>query len=239
MSERKRKGRLAPVEMTALGNARLDSVEMTGRAGRSNGVVMIRALVICVGLLTTGMLTASAYAVPQSQDQGTTGTAGDASATSKPKPKKVWTNEDMSGVTGTISVVGTPTPQHSGKPQGASPISSFQQPTATKLGPNKPGGAKSSDDAIDEKTLAQVRQQLQKLQAGIDLLDKQIGDLKGASRGDSKNLGGLNADTWSYSTASIPDQIKSLEAKRAALQKSMDNLVDAARASGIEPGQLR
>ena len=84
-----------------------------------------------------------------------------------------------------------------------------------------------------------MKQHVQKLQADIDHLDKQIDQLKGLSRGDSKNTGGLNADTWSYSTATIPDQIKSLEAKRNALQTSMDNLLDAARASGIEPGQLR
>jgi len=39
--------------------------------------------------------------------------------------------------------------------------------------------------------------------------------------------------------APVPDQIKSLEAKKSALQVAMDNLLDAARASGIEPGQLR
>jgi hypothetical protein len=199
---------------------------------------MIRALILGIGLLAAGTLAGAVCAEPQSQDQGSTGTSSGSSTAGKPKPKKVWTNEDMGDVTGTISVVGTPTPQRSGKPQGASSISSFQQPATTKPGQNKPDAGKSSD-AVDPKTLAQLRQQLQKLQAGIDQLDKQIEQLKGVSRGDSKNVGGLNPDTWSYSTASIPDQIKSLEAKRNALQTSMDNLLDAARESGIEPGQLR
>ena len=37
----------------------------------------------------------------------------------------------------------------------------------------------------------------------------------------------------------VSNKIKSLEAKRNELKASMDSLLDAARASGIEPGQLR
>ena len=204
---------------------------------------MIRALSVSVGLLVVGTLICGVGATkarPQNQNQSTASSTSDGAATpAKPKPKKVWTNDDMGDVTGTISVVGTPTPQRSASPR-ASSISSFQQAAANKPGQNKDAdAAKSGDGGVDAKTLAQLKQQLQKLQAGVDQLDKQIEQLKGASRGELKNLGGLNADTWSYSTASIPDQIKSLEAKRNALQASMDNLLDAARANGIEPGQLR
>ncbi len=194
---------------------------------------MLRMRIAFVGLLAAGVLVCSVNA----QQQGSAEASRDASTAGKSKSKKIWTNDDMADVTGTISVVGTPTPQRSGKPP-ASPISSFQ-PGAAKPTQNKTADTAKSNDGVDAKTLAQLRQQLQKLQTSIDQLDKQIEQLKGASRGDSKNLGGLNADTWSYSTASVPDQIKSLEAKRSALQATMDNLLDAARASGIEPGQLR
>jgi hypothetical protein len=77
------------------------------------------------------------------------------------------------------------------------------------------------------------------LQSGIDQVDKQLEQLKGASQGDSKNMGVLTKDLLAYSTASVPDQIKALEAKRSTLQSAMDQLLDTARASGIEPGQLR
>jgi prefoldin subunit 5 len=87
--------------------------------------------------------------------------------------------------------------------------------------------------------LEQLRQQLQKLQANIDQLDKQIEQLEGASHGDSKNLGVLTSDPSRYSMEPVPDQIKALEAKKSSLQAAMDQLLDAARASGIEPGQLR
>jgi septal ring factor EnvC (AmiA/AmiB activator) len=195
---------------------------------------MIRARVVLVGVVAAATLVCSVGAQQQNQDQAAT-TAG-ASTAAKPKPKKVWTNDDMTELTGTISVVGTPQQKPTSTP---SRISSLQP--AVPSAPNSKQGAagKSGDSEVDPKTLAQVKQQAQKLQAGIDQLDKQIEQLKDVNRGDSKNVGGLNKDTWSYSTASIPDQIKSLEGKRNALQTSLDNLVDAARASGIEPGQLR
>ena len=92
---------------------------------------------------------------------------------------------------------------------------------------------------LDPKTLAQLRAQLQKLQAGIDQLDKQIAQLKDANHGNSKSMGVLTSDPSQYSMEPVPDQIKALEAKKASLQAAMDQLLDAARASGIEPGQLR
>ena len=195
---------------------------------------MIRAIAVSVGLIAAGMLANAVCAGAQSQQDTNQAAAAHGATTSgaaaKSKPKKVWTNEDMGDVTGTISVVGSAQQKPTTSP---SKISSFQ-PAA----PTAPSG-KSGDGEVDAKTLAQVKQQVQKLQAGLDQLDKQIDQLKGLSRGDSKNTGGLNPDTWSYSTASIPDQIKSLEAKRSAMQASMDNLLDAARANLIEPGQLR
>jgi predicted nucleic acid-binding Zn-ribbon protein len=186
-----------------------------------------------MGLLAAGTLVSDIRAQPQSSDQTSAQTG--ASAAANAKQKKVWTNDDVSEIQGGVSVVGTPQQKPARR---ASPMSSLQPASGARAGANKSADAKS-ETGIDPKILAQLRQQLQKLQTSIDLLDKQIEQLKGASRGDSKNLGGLNADTRSYSTASMPDQIKSLEGKRSALQAAMDNLLDAARESGIEPGQLR
>ena len=115
----------------------------------------------------------------------------------------------------------------------------FQSAVPTNGSPGKAPDAKSKDGSVDPKTLEQLRQQLQKLQANIDQLDKQIQQLEGASHGDSKNLGMLTSDPSRYSMEPVPDQIKALEAKKSSLQAAMDQLLDAARASGIEPGQLR
>ncbi len=203
---------------------------------------MARALTVYAGLVAAAMLVCGGgLAAAQSQDQtaapGSTANGTSTSpAAAKPKPKKVWTNEDMGNVTGTISVVGTAQQKPAPTP---SRISSFQPAVPSAGTPKQSATAKGGDASVDPRILAQLRQQLQKLQSSIDLLDKQIEQLKGAARGDSKNLGVLTSDPSSYSMEPVPDQIKALEKKKSALQASMDQLLDAARASGIEPGQLR
>jgi hypothetical protein len=199
---------------------------------------MIRALIVSMVLLASSTLVGAATAEAQGQ-QGSdqTSASSGTSATATPKPKKIWTNDDMSEVTGTISVVGTP--QQPKPTVTPSKISSLQPASPAKASPSKTTDARTNDGSVDPKMLAQAREQLQKLQASIDQLDKQIEQLKGASRGDSKNLGILTSDPSSYSMEPLPDQIKALEAKKSSLQAAMDQLLDAARASGIEPGQLR
>jgi hypothetical protein len=201
---------------------------------------MIRALIVSIGLVAAGTLVGAVCAEAQSQqdvDQASTAHGATTSgAAAKPKPKKVWTNEDMGEVTGTISVVGTPQQQR----QSPTPsrISSFQAAVPSGSAGKTPE-AKSKDGSVDPKTLADLRKTLQKLQANIDQLDRQIEQLKGASQGDSKNLGVLTSDPSRYSMEPVPEQIKALEAKKKAVQATMDNLLDTARAVGIEPGQLR
>jgi hypothetical protein len=196
---------------------------------------MLRVLIFPIGLLAAGMFVGMGTAEAQSQSADSTPAAEGTAA--KPKSKKVWTNDDMSSVTGTISVVGTPQqPRPAATP---SKISSLQPPPPSKASTDKAADTKTKDGSVDPKTLAQLRQQLQKLQAGIDQLDKQIAQLKDADHGNSKNMGVLTSDPSQYSMEPVPDQIKALEAKKSSLQAAMDQLLDAARASGIEPGQLR
>src|SRR6266403_4308901 len=71
------------------------------------------------------------------------------------KPKKVWTNENISGANGTVSVVGDPK--------------------------NKPKPALSKP--VDTQYIAAVRKQLDMLQAQIADIDKQLVDLKNFNEG--------------------------------------------------------
>src|SRR5436853_6132711 len=71
------------------------------------------------------------------------------------KPKKVWTNENISGVNGTVSVVG----DLKNKPKPA---------------PSKP---------VDAQYVATLRKQLYKLQAQIEKIDKQLVELKNFNEG--------------------------------------------------------
>jgi hypothetical protein len=191
---------------------------------------MIRALTIaatllvCVGVLRAANSAQDPTVSSQTQASGPSSAAATATV-SKPKPKKVWTNEDLGEAGGTISVVCNP--QSSATNKAAQP------------GQGKSTSPKPADGTVDAKTLAAVRQQLQKLQADLASVDQQLTDLKGFSKGDAKGTGTLSTNTFQYSTASVEDQLKQLQAKKANIQAAIDNLLDAARASGIEPGQLR
>lgn len=188
---------------------------------------MVRGFMVSAVLLAAPALVT---ARPQSRQPAAASSSSSSVEATATKPKKIWTNDNLGDVTGTISVVGEPR---------RAAASSSSTPSA-KPGQSKSAAAKSSVDSVDPKRLAQLREQLQKLQAGIDNLDKQIEELTGLSKGDSKNTGGaLKSDTYSYNSSSLDDQIKQLQAKRNQLQTAMDGLLDAARGSGIEPGQLR
>jgi hypothetical protein len=192
---------------------------------------MIRALtiaaillVVCAGVVRAANRAQDPAASSQTETIAPPPAAASAKA-SQPKAKKVWTNEDLGEVGGTISVVGSPQ---------SSATNKTAQPRQAKSSSSKP-----ANGTVDAKTLAAVRQQLQKLQSDLAVVDQQLTDLKGFSRGDAKGTGTLSTNTFQYSTASVEDQLKQLQAKKANMQAAIDNLLDAARASGIEPGQLR
>ena len=132
------------------------------------------------------------------------------------KTKKVWTNENLGDASGTISVVGSPQDPQASK-------------TAAKSAPDKP---------VDPKLVAGLRQRALALQQQLDSVEKELRDLKNFSKGDSKGSGGLKS-SMDYSLASVDDQIRALTQKKNQIQAALDAVFDAARAKGIEPGQLR
>ena len=132
------------------------------------------------------------------------------------KTKKVWTNENLGDAGGTISVVGSPQDTPASK-------------TAAKSAPDKP---------VDPKLVASLRQRALALQQQLDSVEKELSDLKNLSKGDSKGSGGLKS-SMDYSLASVDDQIRALTQKKNQIQAALDAVFDAARAKGIEPGQLR
>jgi hypothetical protein len=150
--------------------------------------------------------------------------AGELPKAPKPKTKKVWTEDNLGQVGGTISVVGAP--------QSAS-----KNQTSQERSKSTPG--KASNTSVDAQTVASLRQELQKLQSNLDFVDRKLNQLKDFNKGDGKNAGGLKSDTWQYNSSSVEEQIVHLQEQKAKIQLAMDNLLDAARSSGIEPGQLR
>jgi hypothetical protein len=138
----------------------------------------------------------------------------------KKKPKKVWTEDDISKVGG-ISVVGD---------------SSASAPVPGRSSSQANGGA--SDDSAQGKQLDYYRDQLRQLQAQLDVTDKKISDLRNFKADNTSASGGINPN-HGYSMTPIPDQIKQLEDKKKEIQDKIDAVTDEARKKGIEPGQLR
>jgi hypothetical protein len=107
-------------------------------------------------------LFAAVSAVAQSQDSSSPApqapTPDSQTSAETKKPKKVWTNDDLSRTKGTVSVVGDP----KNKPKPAS---------------SKPG---------NDQYVASVRKQLDKLQGQIADIDKQLVDLKNFSEGEPR-----------------------------------------------------
>jgi chaperonin cofactor prefoldin len=129
------------------------------------------------------------------------------------KPKKVWTNDNLSDANGAVSVVGD-----------------------TKNGPKKKLNAAKP---ADEQYIASLRKQLNKLQEQIADADKQIADLTSFSKGEpSSSASGIKLNKG-YNREPIEVQIRALQEKKKDLQAKTDALLDEARKKGVEPGQLR
>jgi hypothetical protein len=127
------------------------------------------------------------------------------------KPRKVWTNEDISHSTGAVSVVGD--------------AKSKPQPAAAK-----PANA---------QYVASVRKQLEKLQGQIADIDKQLVDLKNFSEGEpSTSASGVKLNK-NYSREPIEVQMRALQNQKKDLESKVDALLDEARKKGVESSQLR
>jgi hypothetical protein len=136
----------------------------------------------------------------------------------QPKPKKVWTNDNLGDASGTISVVGDPN-----KPSKPQP---------------KPAANAPADKSVSPQVLAKLRDELHKLQVQLTVVDQQLSDLKGLSKGESKSSAAMRP-SLNYDSSSVEEQIRRLQDKKTKIQSTIDDLYDAARAAGIEPGQLR
>jgi hypothetical protein len=127
------------------------------------------------------------------------------------KPKKVWTNENLSGANGGVSVVGDPR----NKP---------------KLASSKPANA---------QYVASVRKRLDNLQGEITGIDKQLVDLKNFRQGEpSMSASGIKLNK-SYEREPIEVQMRALQDKKKDLESKIDALLDEARKKGVESSELR
>jgi hypothetical protein len=139
----------------------------------------------------------------------------------KTKPKKIWTNDEVSNVggDGAISVVGK-----AGGGDSNARSNNFQK-TATGSGAR-------------DKQFATYRDHLHQLNNQLETVDKKISQLRNFKADNSSPSGGLDMHHGYYMTP-VEDQVKELEQKKKQIQAQIDAVEDQARKSGFEPGQLR
>jgi hypothetical protein len=161
----------------------------------------------------------SSAVAPSTTSPGNSAAAPDVTANSSAtvapapadKPKKVWTNEDVSGMKGPISVVGDA---------------------------RNSKGKTSAQNPPDPSYVANVRKQLQKLQEQMADADKELAGLKNFSEGEPVATPDRELHK-SYNSQPIDQQMNNLQTKKKELQSKIDALLDEARKKGVEPGQLR
>ena len=162
-------------------------------------------------------LFATLSAAAQSQDSGTSPPPAPSQNSATPagtkKPKKVWTNEDLSGANGAVSVVGD-----------------SKSAAKAKSNTSKPS---------DAPYIGSVRKRLEKLQGEIADIDKQLADLKNFSAGEpSTSASGIKLNK-SYEREPIEVQMRALQDKKRDLESKIDALLDEARKKGVDSSQLR
>jgi hypothetical protein len=127
------------------------------------------------------------------------------------KTKKVWTNEDVNGLTGPISVVGN----------------------SKNLGKTNTGAK------ADPQYIANTKKELAKLRSQLDDADKQLADLKDFSEGKAATTSSGYQINKGYNREPVDQQITGLQDKKKQLQDKIDTLLDEARKKGVQPGDLR
>jgi hypothetical protein len=127
------------------------------------------------------------------------------------KTKKVWTNEDVTGLTGPISVVGN----------------------------SKNPGKVGTGSKADPQFITNTRKELAKLRGQLDDADKQLADLKDFSEGKTPATSGGYQINKGYNREPVDQQITGLQEKKKQLQDKIDTLLDEARKKGVLPGDLR
>jgi phage major head subunit gpT-like protein len=127
--------------------------------------------------------------------------------TTDKKTKKVWTDDDLHGLGG-VSVVG-----------------------------DSRANSKGRSSTNKDGTAADYKQQLAKLQAQLDDIDKKLSELRSFNGDNGKDT--AIQTNHRLSRGSISDQIAQLETKKADVTERMQKIYDEARHKGIEPGALR
>jgi hypothetical protein len=188
-------------------------------------LVVTAAILLCSGISLRAWQSSSSSSQATSETAKTTvqssGSAAETADKAKTKPKKVWTNEEISGVggDGAISVVGK-----AGGAGSNAPSNNFQKIT-------------TGSSATDQQA-AVYRDRLHKLNIQLETLNKKIAELRNFKAENTGPSGGINMHQR-YDMTPVEEQVKELEEKKKHVQGQIEAVGDQARKNGFEPGQLR
>jgi hypothetical protein len=145
----------------------------------------------------------------------------------KKKPKKVWTNDEIGSVGGTVSVVGEPT-----TPSSTGSASSGDGKKKPEPDANAP-----ADDAR-QRLIDNYRNQIAEIHSQMDAIDDRIAQLKSFKAENTDPSGGINP-TQGYNMVPLEDQVKQLEEKKKKLDSKISDIEVEAEKHGVDPGDLR
>jgi len=136
----------------------------------------------------------------------------------KASPKKVWTNDNVGTLKGSVSVVGGKKTQQA-EPEHAE---------------NEDG----SEGDPRQGRIQQYRDAIGNLRTAIDDADARIAKLKDFKGENTGPSGGINPNQ-KYNMVPPEEQVKQLEARKKQMQGKIEDLENQARKEGIDPGELR
>ena len=158
----------------------------------------------------------SAAAKPATAEK-TGQTAAEKEPDAAKKPKKIWTNDEVGLLKGSVSVVG---------------------------GENKPAHPPAQQDADGDgqdphaARVQQYRDTIEQCRSQIAEADSRIAQLKDFKAENTNASGGINLN-GKYNMVPPEEQVKQLEARKKQLQANIEDLENQARKEGIDPGELR
>lgn len=137
----------------------------------------------------------------------------------KKKPKKVWTNDEISTVKGSVSVVGE---------------QNFSDADPVTKTPSHNTG----QERLRQQQISYYRDQIQQLQGQIEAAGKRISQLRNFKGENTAPSGGINP-SHGYNMVPLEDQVKQLEERKKQLQAKIQDVENDAKKNGLEPGDLR
>ena len=143
--------------------------------------------------------------------------ATDKKAADPSKPKKVWTNDDVGSLKGSVSVVGN------------------KQSSGRRVEEEDQSGEESDSHA---ERVRQYRDAIEQLRNQIAQADARIAQLKDFKAENTTPSGGISLNRG-YNMVPPEEQVKQLEERKKQCQAKIGDLENQARKEGIDPGELR